>query len=160
MQRLVNQFCLDGDVEDVADGEKDGTNKSEDGDKDKQIPEDNSAKDPKPQDDSITEDIDFSILDRMKKFNPTKSILPFPSSPAGTVVVASSLQLETRNTSPSSSKQNGGVTRSPLCLMPSLQPTMLMLQAMISVCCSSTPPIQRKIFRTSKLSIFVRKPTL
>ena len=101
MQRLANQFFLDGDVEDVADGEKDGTNKSEDGDKDKQIPEDDRAKDRKPQDDSITEDIDFSILDRMKKFNPTKSILPFPSSPAGTVVVASSLQLETRNTSPS-----------------------------------------------------------
>jgi hypothetical protein len=72
MQRLANQFFLDGDVEDVADGEKDGTNKSEDGDKDKQIPEDDRAKDRKPQDDSITEDIDFSILDRMKKFNPTK----------------------------------------------------------------------------------------
>jgi hypothetical protein len=67
MQRLANLFCLDGDVEDDADGEKDGT-----GDEDKQILEDSSTNDPKSKEDSITEDIDFSVLDRMKKFNPTK----------------------------------------------------------------------------------------
>ena len=43
MQRLANQFCLEGDVEDDADGDK-GVTKTED----TQDPEENIAKDPGP----------------------------------------------------------------------------------------------------------------
>jgi hypothetical protein len=82
MQRLANLFCLDGDVEDDVNGEKDGT-----GDEVKQILEDGTTNDPKFKEDSITEDIDFSVLDRMTKFNPTKYgqdfIFAFPKFTCG-----------------------------------------------------------------------------
>jgi hypothetical protein len=84
MQRLANQFCLEGDVEDDADGDKGVTKTGDTQDPDESIAKDpgphedklrteeESSNDREPQDDSITEDIDFSVLDKMKKFNPTK----------------------------------------------------------------------------------------
>lgn len=79
MQRLANQFCLEGDVEDDAETKTGDTQDPDESiakdpgpHEDKLRTEEESSNDREPQDDSITEDIDFSVLDKMKKFNPTK----------------------------------------------------------------------------------------
>ena len=57
MRRLANQFILDGDVQKKDDGEKKNETPKDEHDED--------TKDP-------ADDIDFSVIDRMNKFGPTK----------------------------------------------------------------------------------------